>query len=93
MSNVDFPSWAVKTPQGRLSYLVRLMAIRHSESGNLLDLAKSAGTTSRALARAMQRGYFTFSMAEDLVKVSPLDGIEAIHLYKPMSINTDVEGE
>ncbi|EPK3595679.1 hypothetical protein PJ037_003369 [Proteus mirabilis] len=87
MKESNFPSWAKSNKTGRLKFMIRHLASFASEEGHLVFLCRDAKLSVRGVSQAIDRGEFTFQMADKLVKAASVAGnpdVTVMNLLKPM---------
>lgn len=87
MTESNFPSWAMNNKTGRLKFMIRHLASFTSEEGHLISLCETAGLSVRGVTQAIERGWFTFQMADKLVQAASVagdPGVTVMNLLKPM---------
>lgn len=87
MTESNFPSWALNNKTGRLKFMIRHLASFTSEEGHLVHLCKEAGLSVRGVSQAIERGEFTFQMADKLVRAAAVagdTGITVMNILDPM---------
>lgn len=88
MTKDKFPSWAVASRSGRLKYVVRHLANFASEDGHLVFLCNKAGLSVRGVSQAIERGEFTYQMANKLITAANEagdTGVDIMNILDPMS--------
>ena len=68
-------------------YLVRLLAIYHTKTGTITQLAEHIGVSKGAMLNALTNGRLTSPMAQCLSDLKPSIGIKSHWLCVPESIN------
>lgn len=93
---MTFPPWIERKPANlrarlRLKHMLQVAALNHYGRTSMHDLARDAGCNHSSIFNAINRGYFTESMAKSIEKVFGRDRLRHECLTNPLELQLECD--